>query len=232
MKTHTLRIVSTFGPETNRDVLAAVMSVGVSNLDGRPAGIEITEDLSAEIVNVVAHGDPELGETQLADGTIVDAKQLADRFGDRLMVLMWSCYSGMIQSWGESPAMALHKAGNTFVLGFVAPLHFDESKAIAQRFYQAVFGPTGSQDPESEITIVRRSQFEIDYEFCDWASMVLWLGRPLDLSEVPLGRLRVPAANWTDGAVEVVPRELRNAIDKDAALGDVRLVSRSPSATR
>ena len=220
-----LRIVSTFGPDTNRDVLAAVKSVGISNLDGRPVGIEITDDESSEVVNLVAHGDPDFGETLLADGTTVDAKQLADRFRDRTMVLMWSCYSAMVHSWGESPAMGLHAAGNIFVLGFAAPLHMDESAAVAQKFFQAVFGPAGSQDPETEIAAVRRSQFEGDFEFCDWASMVLWLRRPLDFSDLPLGRLRLPAAHWTNEEVDAVPRELRDAVDKDAALGDLRVLA-------
>ena len=139
------------------------------------------------------------------------------------MVLMWSCFSAMVHSWGASPTLALHAAGNVFVLGFVAPLSLKASADIAKKFYDSVFGAAGSQDPERAITEIRAWQFKHQKEFCDWASMTLWLRQPLDLSALPLGTVRVPVAAWSATAA-AVPQRLRDVLGRDAALGDARLL--------
>src|SRR5262249_56253770 len=51
-----VHIFSKFGPDTNDDVLRSARSVYVSNVSGRPVGVEITDQASAEVVNLVAHG--------------------------------------------------------------------------------------------------------------------------------------------------------------------------------
>ncbi|HYK65293.1 MAG TPA: hypothetical protein VEY94_10115, partial [Patescibacteria group bacterium] len=180
-----VHIYSKFGPDTNGDVLRSARSIRVSNVSGRPVGVEITDQASAEIVNLVAHGsekDEHRAQTLVDQDRSLSPEQLSSQYQGRLMVLMWSCFSAMVHSWGASPTLALHVAGNVFVLGFVAPLNLKASAEIAQRFYDSVFGAAGSQDPERAITEIRAWQFKEEYEFCDWASMTLWLRRPLDLS--------------------------------------------------
>src|SRR5262245_66553749 len=53
--------------------------------------------------------------------------------------------------------------------------------------------------------------------------MTLWLRRPLDLSALPLGTVRVPATAWSTTAAAVSQR-LRDVLGRDAALGDARLL--------
>ena len=151
-----VRICSKFGPDTNDDVLRSARSVRVSNVSGRPVGVEITAQASdAEIVNLVAHGsekDEHRAQTLVDQDRSLSPEQLAAQYQERLMVLMWSCFSAMVHSWGASPTLALHAAGNVFVLGFVAPLSLKASADIAKKFYDSVFGAAGSQDPERAIT--------------------------------------------------------------------------------
>src|SRR5262249_42345437 len=146
-----VRIYSKFGPDTNGDVLRSARSIRVSNVSGRPAGVEITDQANAELVNLVAHGsekDEHRAQTLVEQDRSLSPEQLSSQYQGRLMVLMWSCFSAMVHSWGASPTLALHAAGNVFVLGFVAPLNLKASAEIAQRFYDSVFGAAGSQDPE------------------------------------------------------------------------------------
>lgn len=222
-----VRIYSKFGPDTNDDVLRSARSVRVSNVSGRPVGVEITAQASdAEIVNLVAHGsekDEHRAQTLVDQDRSLSPEQLAAQYQEQLMVLMWSCFSAMVHSWGASPTLALHAAGNVFVLGFVAPLSLKASADIAQKFYNSVFGVAGSQDPERVITEIRAWQFKHQKEFCDWASMTLWLRQPLDLSALPLGTVRVPATAWSATAA-AVPQRLRDVLGRDAALGDARLL--------
>ncbi|MGB8639191.1 MAG: hypothetical protein WCD30_13810, partial [Pseudolabrys sp.] len=213
-----VRIYSKFGPDTNDDVLRSARSVRVSNVSGRPVGVEITAQASdAEIVNLVAHGsekDEHRAQTLVDQDRSLSPEQLAAQYQERLMVLMWSCFSAMVHSWGASPTLALHAAGNVFVLGFVAPLSLKASADIAQKFYDSVFGVAGSQDPERVITEIRAWQFKHQKEFCDWASMTLWLRQPLDLSALPLGTVRVPATAWSTTAA-AVPQRLRDVLGRD-----------------
>ena len=150
-----VHIYSKFGPDTNDDVLRSVRAVRVSNVSGRPVGVAITDQASAEIVNLVAHGsekDEHRAQTLVDEDRSLSPEQLASQYQGRLMVLIWSCFSAMVHSWGASPTLALHAAGNVFVLGFVAPLSLKASAEIAQRFYDCVFGAAGSRDPERTIT--------------------------------------------------------------------------------
>ena len=222
-----VHIYSKFGPDTNDDVLRSARAVRVSNVSGRPVGVAITDQASdAEIVNLVAHGsekDEHRAQTLVDQDRSLSPEQLASQYQERLMVLMWSCFSAMVHSWGASPTLALHAAGNVFVLGFVAPLSLKASAEIAQKFYDSVFGVAGSQDPERVITEIRAWQFKHQKEFCDWASMTLWLRQPLDLSALPLGTVRVPATAWSATAA-AVPQRLRDVLGRDAALGDARLL--------
>jgi tetratricopeptide (TPR) repeat protein len=221
-----VHIYSKFGPDTNDDVLRSARAVRVSNVSGRPVGVTITDQANAEIVNLVAHGsekDEHRAQTLVDEDRSLSPEQLASEYQGRLMVLMWSCFSAMVHSWGASPTLALHAAGNVFVLGFVAPLSLKASAEIAQRFYDSVFGAAGSQDPERAITEIRAWQFKEEYEFCDWASMTVWLRQPLDLSALPLGTVRVPATAWSATAA-AVPQRLRDVLGRDAALGDARLL--------
>src|SRR5215831_4078106 len=221
-----VHIYSKFGPDTNDDVLRSAQAVRVSNVSGRPIGVAITDNANAEIVNLVAHGsekDEHRAQTLVDEDRSLSPEQLASRYRERLMVLMWSCFSAMVHSWGASPALALHAAENVFVLGFVAHLNLKASAEIAERCYDSVIGAAGSQDPERAITEIRAWQFKEEYEFCDWASMTVWLRQPLDLSALPLGTVRVPETVWSATAA-AAPQRLRDVLGRDAALGDARLL--------
>src|SRR5262249_57974780 len=115
-----VHIFSKFGPDTNDDVLRSARSVYVSNVSGRPVGVEITDQASAEVVNLVAHGsetDEGRARTLVDEDQSLSPEQLASQYQGRLMVLMWSCFSAMVHSWGASPTLALHVADNIFLLG-------------------------------------------------------------------------------------------------------------------
>lgn len=225
---HLLRVFALRGPGLEDHTTKALESVDVVSEGKNQVGIEFTptNDLTAKLVHIVAHGDNNASTLNL--GGLVTSFELAAMFKDRLMVLLWSCFSAMVHAWEPSPVMALHQSGNTFVLGFTAPLHFKSSGAIAKEFYDEVFGAKGHSDPELAITAIRARRFDPvgEFRFCDWASLTLWMQQPVDLSRLPLGRVRVPEADWTDADGDI-DLEIKRVFGRDAALGDVRLIRSS-----
>jgi tetratricopeptide (TPR) repeat protein len=222
-----LRILPVTGPDTENRTLEPLRRVADSQKLLKERGIEIlqkeSQDIQADVIHIEAHGNRDSAAITTAQGEELDPRQLADRYQKRDMVLLWSCYSGMMHSWGESPAMQLHRKENVMVLGFVAPLNFDSAQEIARDFYERVFGARGSQDPEQAVTEIRAWLFEQRKEFCDWVSLTLWLRQPLDLNELPLGRIRLPEVDWSDNGKQI-PEVVRKTFEKNVALGDVRLI--------
>ena len=188
-----LEVQGIFGPGTERrtrkaldELLERTASRGagrilVSCTDGMPkadAGL-------AQVVQVEAHGDPSTGELDLEAGDPF-ATSLADGLRGRSMVLLWSCFSALVHSWGESLSLKLHRQQNTFVLGFATPLRFDTSGELASRFYSAAFGEGTLLDPETAVVRERSRLFKDRVRACEWAAMTLWLRAPLDLGEAVL----------------------------------------------
>jgi len=70
----------------------------------------------------------------------VFSQSLANSFSSAKLALLWSCYSGAINSWGESPALCLHRNGAGIVLSFLAELHNLDAKSIAEEFIAMSLG--------------------------------------------------------------------------------------------
>jgi tetratricopeptide (TPR) repeat protein len=187
-----LRVQGVFGPGTEKRTLAALEELAertarrgggriLVTRNGLPAaGAEL-----AQVVQVEAHGDAETGELDLEAGDPF-ATSLADGLRGRSMLLLWSCFSALVHSWGESLSLKLHRQQNTFVLGFATPLRFDTSGELASRFYGAVFGDRTLVDPETAVVRERARLFKDRVRACEWAAMTLWLRAPLDLGEAAL----------------------------------------------
>jgi tetratricopeptide (TPR) repeat protein len=163
------------------------------------------DQLTAEIIHIEAHGDPATGETALPERVAgksgsLDAGELALAVRGRKMVLLWSCFSAAMHSWGTSLAQSLHRADNAFVVGFSTPLLYDSSDALATRFYQAVFTDRKVADPETAIVKQRAALYTKALNSGEWASLVLWLRHPIDTSRAALEGPRLPAgpAEWTE----------------------------------
>ncbi len=156
---------------------------------------EWTGDQSSDpdILHIEAHGNAvnnEIGE--------VGPWTIAERFANAKMALLWSCYSSAANSWGESPALCLHRRGTAMVLSFQAELHNLDAKSIAEAFYSDVFGAAASRDPESALVRIRSDKFKNEFNNAAWASMTVYLRTPLDLSSLPLNGPRVPEQAWSD----------------------------------
>jgi tetratricopeptide (TPR) repeat protein len=188
-----LRVQGVFGPRTQKRTLVALNELArraesrgggricVLSSDGVPGA----DAALAQVVQIEAHGDAGTGELELeADDPF--ATSLADRLQGRSMLLLWSCFSALVHSWGESLSLKLHRQHNTFVLGFATPLRFDTSGELASRFYSAVFGETSLVDPETAVVRERSRLFKDRVRACEWAAMTLWLRAPLDLGEAVL----------------------------------------------
>ena len=146
-----------------------------------------------DILHIEAHGDAVNNEIGA-----VGPWTIADKFGNAKMALLWSCYSSAANSWGESPALCLHRRGTAMVLSFQAELHNLDAKSIAEAFYADIFGAAASRDPESALVRVRSDKFKNEFDYAVWASMTVYLRSPLDLSALPLNGPRVPAQAWTE----------------------------------
>jgi hypothetical protein len=144
-----------------------------------------------DILHVEAHGNAVTNEI---DG--IGSTSFGHRYAGSKLALLWSCYSGAANSWGESPALSLHRSGSALVLSFQAELHVDDASSIAQFFYNDVFGAAASRDPETALVKVRVDKFTREFYCANWASMTVYLRSPIDLSALPLNGPRVPASGW------------------------------------
>jgi len=188
-----LELMTVLGLDTNQ------MTAG--SLQGLPPEIRVSDASSefnagipvkgAGILHLEEHGNAVLSEV----GGVF-SQSLAHSFGDVKLALLWSCYSGAINSWGESPALSLHRSGAEIVLSFLAELHNLDAKSISEEFYRDVFGPAASRDPESALVRIRCAKFANEFANANWASMTIYMRSPLDLSALPLNGPRVPKAGW------------------------------------
>jgi len=156
-----------------------------------------------DILHLEAHGDT--ASSQIGS---VYATQLASTFPGVPIALLWSCCSGAANSWGESPALCLHREKACLVLSFLAELDMNDASSISTAFYGDVFGPAASRDPEAALVRIRAAKFASPTEFpyANWASMTVYLRSPLDLSALPLNGPRVPESQWnSDDAPDPAP---------------------------
>ena len=212
-----LRLVFHFGPKTEestRDALRQLSTVGTESeqrglsctpLDAKDGSTlrEHVQKMDPDIIHIEAHGDHLSGTIQLTANLQADPSQLADLFGERLMVFFWSCYSSMVQSWGESPGRLLQRKGTKLVLGFATPLRNETARALATQFYSSLFDARSGGDVESVVTRERARLFREDRYECVWASLSVWLRCPLDLSPSVKDGPRIPRAAWTDQPLDV-----------------------------
>ena len=198
----------------------------VLNQDSKRVRQALTRDTApgrgGDLVHIEAHGDVNTGEILLPHNLTLDPGELADAFKSRKMVLLWSCYSANVQPGGRSAAMALNEAGSTFVISFATPLHYESASEIARRFYEGVFQTRNGLDPESTVVSERSRLFTDEPYFCDWASLTLWLRRPLDLSSLPLLGPRIPASDWSGESLSGFDR-LRDELRKHVVPGSTVL---------
>jgi hypothetical protein len=144
-----------------------------------------------DILHVEAHGND---TTHQVGG--VSSTRFAQQYGQPRMAMLWSCFSGAANSWGDSPALWLHRDGAAMVLSFQAELHVLDAASLTQSFYSEVFGPAASRDPETALVHARCAKFEEGFQNACWASMTVYLRSPLDLSALPLNGPRVPQSQW------------------------------------
>ncbi len=202
-----LNLVRVLGADTNK-------STGIS-LAGLPPEITQNKDGPPEILHMEEHGNAVLCEIGGESATAV-----ARSYAGASLALLWSCYSSAGNSWGESPALALHRGGAGLVLSFQAELHNLDARTISQAFYADVFGPAASRDPESALVRIRAAKFAAEFECANWASMTVYLSNPLDLSAMALNGPRVPAAAWLAEAADVPAVPVTDAAAGAAALAD------------
>ncbi len=196
----TLNLVTVFGADTNKTTAAALKTL--------PA--EITRDPAGtvDILHLEEHGNAVLGSLGRSA-----APAVAGRFACARLALLWSCYSSSANSWGECPALCLHRVGAGLVLSFQAELHVRDARSLAEGFYADVFGPAASRDPETALVRLRAQKFAAAFEQACWASMVVYLRAPVDLSALPLNGPRVPARAWTDASVDAGWMPVQAAVD-------------------
>jgi tetratricopeptide (TPR) repeat protein len=188
-----LQLMTVLGIDTN------LMTAG--SLQGLPPEIRVSDASSAFNAGTAVNGAgilhlEEHGNAALSEVGGVFSQSLANSFSSAKLALLWSCYSGAINSWGESPALCLHRNGAGIVLSFLAELHNLDAKSIAEEFYRDVFGPAASRDPESALVRIRCAKFANEFANANWASMTIYMRSPLDLGALPLNGPRVPKSGW------------------------------------
>ena len=67
-------------------------------------------------------------------------------------------------------------------------------------------------DEEQALTLIRAYEYREQFEFCDWASMTVWLRAPVDFSSLPLGRQYLHEDAWTDRAIKMPPASAQRAL--------------------
>jgi tetratricopeptide (TPR) repeat protein len=185
--------------QVTADALATLMKESGVVTDFSPASTAGTSTVGPDILHVEAHGDAVTNQIGGASST-----RFANSYGKPKIALLWSCFSGAANSWGDSPALWLHRDGAAMVLSFQAELHVNDAASIAQSFYSEVFGPAASRDPEAALMHARSAKFVEGFQYACWASMTVYLRSPLDLSALPLNGPRVPKSGFAD-PVDVDP---------------------------
>jgi hypothetical protein len=202
-----LRLLKLLGQDTNQRTQSALDALRrTPELEQQDISADFQKGARGDILHLEKHGDA----VQNTTGGL-DSYTLAANFGDVKLALLWSCFSAAANSWGESPALSLHRGGATLVLSFLAELNNDDAGSISEAFYADVFGPAASLDPESALVRIRSVRAANEFGWANWASMTVFLRQPLDLSALPLNGPRVPDSAWipappdasTDAALDV-----------------------------
>ncbi len=233
-----LRIFALAGPDTPGNTLNALHSAPDQRLRDRLHSLPLRPDsekelsgerfdeLGTSIVTIEAHGDPRTSEFSAATGWAVDPETLSQRVGKRLMVLLWSCFSAKVQSWGASPSLHFHRHKTNLVLAFTTPLRHTSAAEIAESFYTQVLRPRVAFDPETAIVQERQRLYRNDPTHCDWVSMTLWLHRPVDLSPATQFGPRLPQEAWcSPGQKAKTPPEFVQALERVLPGDSVRVDS-------
>jgi tetratricopeptide (TPR) repeat protein len=199
---NSLRLMTVLGTDTNQ--------VTASSLEGLPGEIVVMDGNAKwqagphvddiDILHLEEHGSAVTNE--IGD---IFATELATKFANVPMALLWSCCSGAENSWGESPALCLHRNGAGFVLSFLAELHNLDAQSIATAFFRDVFGPAASRDPETALLRIRADKFANEFAYANWASMTVYMRSPIDMSALPLNGPRVPQTQWTGDTAVAAP---------------------------
>ena len=182
------RVAGRATSQVTADALATLMKESGVVTDFKPGGAA-----GPDILHVEAHGD---AVTNQIGGT--SSTRFAETYEQPKIALLWSCFSGAANSWGDSPALWLHRDGASMVLSFQAELHVNDAGSIAKSFYNEVFGPVASRDPEAAVMHARTAKFTDEFQYTCWASMTVYLRSPLDLSALPLNGPRVPRSGFID----------------------------------
>ena len=190
-----LRLMKVMGTDDTNLVTAASLQDlprEIEQVDGSQVWKGDTGVQNIDILHLEEHGNAVTNEV----GDVVSTA-LADTFANVPIALLWSCYSGAANSWGDSPALCLHRNKAGFVLSFLAELHNSDAASISSAFYRDVFGPAASRDPETALVRIRANKFDTEFPYANWASMTVYMRAPLDLSALPLNGPRVPESLWT-----------------------------------
>jgi tetratricopeptide (TPR) repeat protein len=209
----TVHLLGLFGPATERLSFQALEELKQNAASHLGSGLDIQfiqeetvpdtrfNSLQADIIHIEAHGVRATGEIQLPDWLNANEPiALAEKLRNHNVVLLWSCYSALVHSWGESLAMRINRRGAKFVLAFSTPLRYTSSAAIANAFYTSVFSARDAVDAESTIVDQRKHLHQVDLGSCDWAAMTLWLQQPLDFSAAVFNGPRLPEGGWGGNA--------------------------------
>lgn len=187
---------------TQRVTQAAVDALPdvINKADGTDIFLGRVPTPGLDIINIEEHGN---AVTNCVGA--VAAAEFAKTFAGVKIGLLWSCCSGAANSWGESPALCLHREKAIMVVSFLVELHNLDATSISRDFYREVFGPAASRDPESALVHIRAARFANEFQFGNWASMTVHMSAPLDLSSLPLNGPRVPSSSWTAPPVALPP---------------------------
>src|SRR5437762_3136980 len=117
---NTLHLMTVLGTDTNQVTASSLEGLPkeIQTVDGTLAFQARTKAENVDILHLEEHGSAVTNE--IGD---VFAAALANTFANVPMALLWSCCSGATNSWGESPALCLHRRGAGFVVSFLAELH-------------------------------------------------------------------------------------------------------------
>lgn len=226
---NTLRLMTVLGTDTNQMTAASVQALPreIDVVDGSQSWQSAAHIDNIDILHLEEHGSAvtnEIGE--------VFSTALATTFAKVPIALLWSCCSGAANSWGESPALCLHRGGAGFVMSFLAELHNVDAQSISAAFYGEVFGPAASRDPETALVKIRADKFANEFAFANWASMTVYMRAPIDMSALPLNGPRVPQGQWSNDDVASALQSFNctEAVAADMAAGTVNPANIAPES--
>jgi hypothetical protein len=210
--------MAVLGTDTNQMTAASLKALPceIELIEGNQAWLAGTRVDNVDILHLEEHGSAI--NNQIGD---VLATALASTFANVPIALLWSCCSGAANSWGESPALCLHRGGAGMVMSFLAELHNLDAQSISTAFYNDVFGPAASRDPEAALVRIRANKFANEFAFANWASMAVYMRAPIDMSALPLNGPRVPQAQWSHDCVAstAIPGVCTEAMSTSTAVG-------------